>query len=67
MLPIFISLVFPRYNTDEFKRKLINQTGENGKKYNFEPDFGPFILHLSSSVDEVIRTISSLFFPTKRF
>ena len=28
------------------KKKLINQTLENGKKHNYVPDFGPFALNL---------------------
>ena len=34
--------IVPRYHLIPFKRKLMNQTWENGQKTNIRPDFGPF-------------------------
>ena len=32
----------------QFKGKLMNQTWENDKKPNFEPDFGSFVLYMDA-------------------
>ena len=42
--------IVPSYHRMQFKGKLIKQTWENGKKANFEPDFGPFWPNLGPKI-----------------